>query len=308
MVLLVGCSSDDENTPDRGVVVTTLDFNATILDNVEFDEVIGNIKGRTNLGQVTFEVISQTPEDALAVDEIVGELTVANPDIIDAAISPEITLVVAVKNGDIVKNSNVTITVEAAPIDTDGDGVFSDTDQDDTEPCIPAQLPNYQDFDPTNPIWITGDCDGDGETNGDEFANGTNPYESETCNSSVNVAIWDGPLSYKDEVFGDVFEHDSNPDTPPFAGCGFLVVTDPLNFGPCADTDSPDVTLIFTPSSDGATDGMVAVAMQPYTCNTFIATFIATGTYDEVTETIILNYTVDDQGFIFDGILTIVPQ
>ncbi|WP_303315319.1 cadherin repeat domain-containing protein [Flavivirga abyssicola] len=309
VLLVSACTSDDENTPDRGVVVTTLDFNTTILDNLEFGDVVGNIKGRTNIGLVSFEIISQTPEGALSIDEIVGELTVANPDIIDASVNPEIVLTVTVKNGDVSKNSNITIAVEAAPVDNDGDGIFSDTDQDDNDPCVPSQLPNYTDFDETNPIWMAADCDGDGDTNGDEIANGTNPYESATCDSMVDTDIWSGPLAFKDEVFGDVYEYNSNPNSPPIAGCGFLFVSDPLdyifNYGPCADTDTLDITLTFEPDFDGATEGTVSVTEQDYTCDFLVSTFTATGTYDELTETIILNYTVDEEGDIFDGILTI---
>ncbi|WP_346880936.1 hypothetical protein [uncultured Algibacter sp.] len=235
-------------------------------------------------------------------------MTIANSDIIDANVTPEITLVVTVKNGDVSKNSNVTITVEAAPVDNDGDGIFSDTDQDDSDPCMPSQLPNYNGFNATNPIWMMADCDGDGELNGDEVTNGTNPYESATCDSLVDTSIWSGSLSFTDAAFGEVFEYDSNPDTPPFAGCGFLSITDPLNFGPCEAADTPDITLTFTPSSDGATNGTVDVATQPYTCGFLVATFTATGTYDELTKTIILNYTVDDQGFVFNGILTITTE
>ncbi len=308
LVLLVSCTSDDENAPDRGVIVTTLDFNNTILENAEFGDVVGIIKGRTNIGLVSFEITSQTPEGALAIDEIVGELTVANPDVIDANTSPEIVLVVTVKNGDVSKTSNVTITVEPL-IDDDGDGISFDEDPDDTDPCIPSQLPNYDGYDATNPIWMAGDCNGDGVSNGEEIVNGTNPYE---CLSTINVSIWSGSLSFTDEAFGFTNNHNSNPDTPPLAGCGSLTITDPLNFnsflGPCPADSMLEITLRFTPASDGATDGTVTVPAQDLTCGFPLGTYSATGTYDELTETIILNYAMDDGfGFIINGVLTIIP-
>jgi len=66
--------------------------------------------------------------------------------------------------------------------DTDGDGLL-DTDPKETDlrnPCIPKQDSNYTNYDNTNAIWIAGDCDNDGYTNGQEDQKGnilSNPYD-----------------------------------------------------------------------------------------------------------------------------------
>ena len=67
-----------------------------------------------------------------------------------------------------------------APIDADGDGVLSDVDTDDADPCVPAQASDYTGFDSENDIWSAADCDDDGISNGDEADAGTNPYEAAT--------------------------------------------------------------------------------------------------------------------------------
>jgi len=37
-------------------------------------------------------------------------------------------------------------------------------------PCDPIQPPGYTGYDSNNPIWAVGDCDGDGDLNGDEIS------------------------------------------------------------------------------------------------------------------------------------------
>ena len=307
----LSCTSDNEGEPERGVVVTTFDLNTSIRDDVQFGDVIGNITGRTNIGLVSFEIASQTPEGALEIDEIVGELRVANPDVINASVSPEINVVVTVKNGAVSKDSNVTIVVIS---DVDGDGIFLDTDPDDTNPCLPLQSAFYTDYDAMNLIWMAADCDGDGELNGDEAANGSNPYVAGTCDSPVNTVAWSGTFVYKDEFFESVNETLSSAERPILPGCGTLTLTDPLdhggNFGPCEPDAFLEIILTFTPESEGATKGTVEVAPQDYTCDFIVSVFQGTGTYDEETQTIVLNYNVVDTAvvFEFDGVLTIAPE
>ncbi|TXB61323.1 hypothetical protein [Phaeodactylibacter luteus] len=62
--------------------------------------------------------------------------------------------------------------------DTDGDGVDDGTDLNPLDPCSPAQPAGYAGYDAGNAIWSAADCDGDGVPNGEEVANGTDPYNN----------------------------------------------------------------------------------------------------------------------------------
>jgi len=70
--------------------------------------------------------------------------------------------------------------------DIDGDGVTSDTDSDDNNPCVPAQSADYTGYVSTNAIWAAADCDGDGVNNGTEYANGSDPYDQDSDDDGVN--------------------------------------------------------------------------------------------------------------------------
>ncbi|MCK0159297.1 gliding motility-associated C-terminal domain-containing protein [Allomuricauda sp. F6463D] len=68
----------------------------------------------------------------------------------------------------------------AVSVDTDGDGIDDDTEindgTDENDPCSPTQVAGYTGYDSANAIWMAADCDGDGVINGNEHANGTDPY------------------------------------------------------------------------------------------------------------------------------------
>ena len=65
--------------------------------------------------------------------------------------------------------------------DTDGDGIDDDNEINDNtdpnDPCDPSQDLGYTGYDATNVIWAAADCDQDGVSNGEEEANGTDPYQ-----------------------------------------------------------------------------------------------------------------------------------
>ncbi len=62
-------------------------------------------------------------------------------------------------------------------LDADGDGVPNIDDPKPEDPCAPAQAPGYKGYDGYHPVWRAADCDGDGETNGEEHDCGSDPYD-----------------------------------------------------------------------------------------------------------------------------------
>lgn len=65
-------------------------------------------------------------------------------------------------------------------IDTDGDGILDSQEildgTDRNNPCDPAHDFEYTAYNPENLLWLNGDCDGDGLTNGIELSSDSNPY------------------------------------------------------------------------------------------------------------------------------------
>ncbi|MFS4467849.1 hypothetical protein [Maribacter sp. 2210JD10-5] len=192
--------------------------------------------------------------------------------------------------------------------DTDGDGVADNTDENATDPCLPVQSEGYTGYDVENTLWSASDCDGDGINNGVEVTDGTDPYviDGEGCTSEIDTSVWNGRLDLEEDFEGDLILTEANG----VAGCGTLtLVGDFLSFG-CESSSAPSVILVLTASSEGATDGTVVAERSSYDCLTDTNDeFEASGTYDETTATIILDYTVYSEGEeSFSGTYSVKPQ
>lgn len=163
---------------------------------------------------------------------------------------------------------------DACDNDDDNDGVL---DEDDN--CPLNFNPNQNDIDNNG---IGDACDSD-----------------PNCVPTVNTMIWDGELDT--ENFNDI------PGTG-VSGCNELtVIADLLNFG-CSE-EPPSTLFLFTPSSDGATEGAVIVNRAPYLCIEDTREIEGTGTYNEITSTIIFNYNFYNFGeFLFSGTIIITPN
>ena len=106
VIQFISCNKDE--TP---VTVNTSDIVFSIDENPVKDQVIGTVTGITNIGSVSFSIQSQSPERAFTINSASGELSVLDKELFDFEVNATISGVVAVSNGDIVKQSNVTINV-----------------------------------------------------------------------------------------------------------------------------------------------------------------------------------------------------
>lgn len=108
MVLLtatmVSCSKDEIAT-----IITTENFIKSIDENSEQGTLIGAVSGLSNTGTVTFNIANQSPNGALAIDAITGELTIADAATFDFESNPVISATVDVTDGVIMESAIVTI-------------------------------------------------------------------------------------------------------------------------------------------------------------------------------------------------------
>ena len=118
--------------------------------------------------------------------------------------------------------------------------------------------------------------------------------EQEECTSMVDASVWDGTVVVEsiDGVFVTF-------DGEALANCDELEVTGDLAGYACDDV--PTLVFTLTPASEGATNGVIEAARQPYgpgACyDDVFLEFEASGTYNEDTGLIELEYTVHEDGF-----------
>ena len=106
--LVTSCNSDDDGLFNLEEIIVE-DFSITIDEDPDKEQVLGSIKASATTGEITFSLISQTPEGAFTIDEVTGELAVANKDLFDFDINPTLTAVVSVTNGNMVKKARITV-------------------------------------------------------------------------------------------------------------------------------------------------------------------------------------------------------
>lgn len=97
------------NEPQSVVTINAEDLEVALAENPEPDQVLGAINASTNLGELSFSIVSQTPEGAMNINPVSGELTVAETSYFDFEVNSTLTALVLVKNGEIEVQVSVTL-------------------------------------------------------------------------------------------------------------------------------------------------------------------------------------------------------
>ncbi len=121
-------------------------------------------------------------------------------------------------------------------------------------------------------------------------------------NALVNTDIWNGDLDLQD-IFGDTAEGVG------VSGCDNLTINADLLIIGCEKI--PEVLFTFEPTAPGETSGTVTAEMQDYDCiEGFDIQFEGTGTYDETTGIIEIEYSwTDGSGDPpIEGFVTVEPN
>ncbi|WP_132066133.1 cadherin repeat domain-containing protein [Aquimarina spinulae] len=105
---IVSCSNDDDAP---STTITVKDFATTMEENPSINQEIGTIEATTNQGEITFSIKSGTPEGAIIIDKATGTLSVKKASLFDYETYPELIAVVVIKNGEVIKEVKVTITL-----------------------------------------------------------------------------------------------------------------------------------------------------------------------------------------------------
>lgn len=151
LVLGFGCSEDD---PEPAITVDISDFTGSIDENPENGASLGTVSASTSSGAVTFEIVSQTPAGAVAINATSGALTVADASLFVAADNPTISGTVRATNGSVSADASFEITVNSVNIN-EGFTVYSGemitfTKADGADPAQEANQDRI-----TDNVWIT---------------------------------------------------------------------------------------------------------------------------------------------------------
>lgn len=109
MIFILSCNDDEEDI--LPLEITIAGFNATIDENPVTDTVLGTITAEVNRGNISYQLDAQTPANAMAIDAITGELTVADASLFNFEVSTTLTASVSAEAEGVSETANITITL-----------------------------------------------------------------------------------------------------------------------------------------------------------------------------------------------------
>ncbi len=107
LVLLVGCSKDDDSP--ISISITIEDLSITIDENSDQGATLGTISANTNQGNIVFSLTNENPEGAMAIDSLTGVLTIANAGLFDYEVNSTLIATVVATNEDVTEDAIVTV-------------------------------------------------------------------------------------------------------------------------------------------------------------------------------------------------------
>ena len=117
ITFVLACSSsesdieqDDQSLNDI-ITVNADNLTVTVDENIPNGALVGTVIGTTNNGNVTYNIISQTPENALLISTSTGELRVNDASAFDYEVNKRIAAVVRVSNGAVFEDVIVEINI-----------------------------------------------------------------------------------------------------------------------------------------------------------------------------------------------------
>ncbi|KAA1239622.1 cadherin repeat domain-containing protein [Aquimarina sp. RZ0] len=93
----------------QDIIITTEDFEITINEGPQNQEILGIVEATTNQGQLSFNIIEQNPNNAFSINEVTGELKVENTGLFNYETNPIVKGIVEIKNGNVSAISDITI-------------------------------------------------------------------------------------------------------------------------------------------------------------------------------------------------------
>lgn len=100
------------NEIQEEITVTIEDFEVIMDENPEQDQVLGTVTASTNIGSLSFLILTQSPEGALAINSETGELTAADPSLYEFDENPTITATIEASNGDVFEEAMIVISLK----------------------------------------------------------------------------------------------------------------------------------------------------------------------------------------------------
>ncbi|WP_462250701.1 DUF2927 domain-containing protein [Ekhidna sp.] len=117
LTVLINACGDGESALEANLIVEN--FNASLTERPSDNQVIGNLIVTTNIDDVKYEIINQSIDDALSIDNSTGQIIVKDADLFDINVRDNIQAEVEVTGGDILQIAEVSVDLSLPEITID---------------------------------------------------------------------------------------------------------------------------------------------------------------------------------------------
>lgn len=116
-LFIMSCSNDDTPTLTEPVNTAPIAEDITFsVDEYLTSDLLGTIEAYDNDGDdLTFSIATQSPTDALTINETNGQLVVQTPDAFDFEKRDEVTATIEISDGELTTSMQLTITINDVP-------------------------------------------------------------------------------------------------------------------------------------------------------------------------------------------------
>ena len=116
-LIVMSCSNDDAPTQTEQVNTAPIAEDMTItIDEYLTSDLLGTIEAFDDEDdELSFTLISQTPADAMMINETNGQLTVQTPSAFDFEIRDEVVATIGISDGELTTSVQVTIIINDVP-------------------------------------------------------------------------------------------------------------------------------------------------------------------------------------------------
>jgi len=111
---LFSCSKEKSSEPSS---ISASNFEVSIDENPVDGETLGTLNANTNQGTLSFNLVEESIEGALKINQSTGELTVLNSSLFDYEVVNAITGIYQVTAGDLSESAIITININDDPTD-----------------------------------------------------------------------------------------------------------------------------------------------------------------------------------------------
>lgn len=110
LIVIIGLASCKKEAPIQ-TKVNLENQTFTVNENSPVNSLIGKVIASSNTGKVTYSIKSQSVDGAIRIDANTGELKIADASAFDYEVNTKITVNVSVANGDVRKESTMTVNI-----------------------------------------------------------------------------------------------------------------------------------------------------------------------------------------------------